>query len=158
MRAHFIGCVRIRAVLVRCEWSFRGPARGPTSPIETEKSFLSPDSRLCFFAARGVRRARPAAPLEATRSARCSTGRSVTDGREFCRSRSRISVEGTGRGAVQLKCSRASALATLARPPAVQKLSQVRRHDGALMRGNFEGVAADVRRGDHIRKLEQRMI
>src|SRR5215510_6492358 len=41
---------------------------------------------------------------------------------------------------------------------AVQKLSQVSRHDGALVRENLEGVAADVGCGDDIRKLEQRMI
>src|SRR5262245_14745976 len=41
---------------------------------------------------------------------------------------------------------------------AAQKLSQVSRHDGALVRENLEGVAAHMRRGDYIRKLKQRMI
>ena len=44
------------------------------------------------------------------------------------------------------------------RPPVVQEVSQVRGHDGALVGEDFEGVAADVRRGDHMCKLEQRMI
>ena len=48
------------------------------------------------------------------------------------------------------------AVGDVARLLAAQKLSQVRRHDGALVREDFEGVAADVGCGDHIRKLEQR--
>ena len=40
------------------------------------------------------------------------------------------------------------AVGDMARLLAAQKLSQVRRHDGALVREDFEGVAADVRRGD----------
>src|SRR5262245_43397415 len=41
---------------------------------------------------------------------------------------------------------------------AAQKISQVSRHDGTLVRENLEGVAAHMRRGDYIRKLKQRMI
>src|SRR5262249_8764373 len=37
---------------------------------------------------------------------------------------------------------------------AEQKLSQVCSHDRAFMRGNLEGIAADVGRGNHVRKLE----
>src|SRR4029077_8646300 len=44
------------------------------------------------------------------------------------------------------------------RPPAAQQLTQIRRQDATLVRGDFEGVAANVGRGDHIRQLEQRMI
>src|SRR5215510_15960498 len=89
------------------EWWFRDTASNiaGTSTFtdrRPRKVFLSPDRKLSFFVTLGVSIRKTGGAFAADEVFSLSTGRSVTDGREFCCSRARTSGEGTGRGAVQL--------------------------------------------------------